>query len=301
MKPPWVPDVDLDVDGAKRLIEESFPDLAGLPVRRLGSGWDNLAVQVGEDWAFRFPRRRLSEPWIINEVDVLGLLASWLPLPIPRPERVGLPGEKFPFVWSGHRLVPGRTACALDLDDRGRAAWAPSLAAFLRALHQVPTDLVADPPKDEIERANHRLRGPRLLQLVDRLVADGMDLPALRIREVVAQCGEAAPAIGPGCWVHGDLYARHLLVGEDGALCGVIDWGDVHVGDPALDLSIAWSFLPEEARPTFRAHYGGVDEASWCRARQRAVHYGVILLDFATDVGDADLRREAATMLRLAL
>ncbi|MCH7839494.1 MAG: phosphotransferase [Planctomycetes bacterium] len=37
--------------------------------------------------------------------------------------------------------------------------------------------------------------------------------------------------------VHRDLYARHMLVDDDGRPCGVIDWGDVHVGDPAIDLS----------------------------------------------------------------
>src|SRR5437773_2511881 len=36
-------------------------------------------------------------------------------------------------------------------------------------------------------------------------------------------------------WIHGDLHARNVLV-ENGAITGVIDWGDVAVGDRATDL-----------------------------------------------------------------
>ncbi|MFC6847283.1 phosphotransferase [Streptomyces caelestis] len=38
--------------------------------------------------------------------------------------------------------------------------------------------------------------------------------------------------------VHGDLGPGHLLA-QDGALTGVIDFGDAHIGDPAVDL--AWA------------------------------------------------------------
>jgi aminoglycoside phosphotransferase (APT) family kinase protein len=36
--------------------------------------------------------------------------------------------------------------------------------------------------------------------------------------------------------IHGDLGPGHILV-QDGAVTGIIDWTDSHLGDPALDLS----------------------------------------------------------------
>ena len=48
--------------------------------------------------------------------------------------------------------------------------------------------------------------------------------------------------------LHGDLHFRHLLVDEDGALTGVIDWGDLCCGDPSIDISLLWSFFPPEGR-----------------------------------------------------
>lgn len=45
---------------------------------------------------------------------------------------------------------------------------------------------------------------------------------------------------GPLAVCHGDLHVRHLLVDRDGSATGVIDWGDLCLADPAVDLSIAY-------------------------------------------------------------
>ncbi|MBE8992763.1 phosphotransferase [Nostoc sp. LEGE 12450] len=37
-------------------------------------------------------------------------------------------------------------------------------------------------------------------------------------------------------WLHGDLHPRNILV-EDGAIAGIIDWGDITSGDIATDLA----------------------------------------------------------------
>ncbi len=53
------------------------------------------------------------------------------------------------------------------------------------------------------------------------------------------QNGAVGPAVSP-CLMHGDLYARHLLLDESFQLSRVIDWGDLHAGDGAVDLAVAW-------------------------------------------------------------
>ena len=97
-------------------------------------------------------------------------------------------------------------------------------------------------PGDEIERANMRRR---LTMLRERATAAGaLAEQAMRLAEELAETPRHS---GRPCWVHGDLYARHLLLDETRLPSGVIDWGDVHLGDPALDLSVAISFLPPAA------------------------------------------------------
>ena len=47
--------------------------------------------------------------------------------------------------------------------------------------------------------------------------------------------------------VHGDLHPGHLLVDDDHALVGILDWTEVHVGDPAIDLITCFGCYGEQA------------------------------------------------------
>ena len=80
----------------------------------------------------------------------------------------------------------------------------------------------------------------------------------------------------------------------------MIDWGDVALGDPALDLSIAFSYLPPGARDRFRDAYGPIDDMTWDRARFRALHYGAALVDSAAGTGDEAMRAAGEYALRAA-
>jgi aminoglycoside phosphotransferase (APT) family kinase protein len=119
-------------------------------------------------------------------------------------------------------------------------------------------------------------------------------------REIAETMPAGLPSDGP-VLVHGDLYARHVLVDGAGAPCGVIDWGDVHLGDPAIDLSLACGFLPAAARDLFRAEYGPIAGSTWEKARFRALFSAVAILFYGADVGDADLVREGRAALRNVL
>lgn len=70
----------------------------------------------------------------------------------------------------------------------------------------------------------------------------------------------------------------------------MIDWGDMHLGDPALDLSLAFTFLPPSARARFFDAYqdagGRLDPHARDRARFRGLYYGPILLEYGQRTGD---------------
>lgn len=297
----WDADIALDAAAAAALIAAQFPALAPVALTTLGVGWDNVAFLTNERVVFRFPRRQIAAGLLEREARILPLLASHLPAPIPAPQYVGTPTPTYPFVFAGYPLLPGRTADERPPTLAGRAALAGELAAFLRTLHTVPLDAAtrAWAPGDEITRADMQRRAP---QLIARLTANAAGLAADRIARLCATVTELAttPAAPATCWVHGDLYARHLLLDGADHLAGVIDWGDIHLGDPALDLSIAWTFLPRPARALFRARYGLADDAAWRRARFRAIHYGATLSEYGASVGDEAIRTLGLTALDLA-
>ncbi len=92
----------------------------------------------------------------------------------------------------------------------------------------------------------------------------------------------ATPAwTGSPVWVHGDLTPENMLV-QEGRLAAVIDWGCLGVGDPAVDLMLAWDLLAAKGRAVFRDEVA-VDDATWARGRGWALSTGLIALPYYQD------------------
>lgn len=294
---PWTPDIVVGPELALELIRAQFPALGATEVRPLGAGWDNTAYLAG-DVVFRFPRRRSTVALLEREMRVLPRLAPALPLPVPLPELVGVPAPGYPWPFAGYRRLPGTTASEAPLTDAQLMDAAGVLGAFLAALHAVPVgDLPL--PGDEIGRLNIAARLPSARARLAALATAGLvDDPATWLRLLE----RPAPLVATtGVVVHGDLYARHLLVEDDGRLCGVIDWGDVHVGDPAVDLMVLWGFLPAAVRPAFRRAYGNIEERALALARQRATFHAIAVAHYAAEAGDASLLAAGLAALRHVL
>jgi aminoglycoside phosphotransferase (APT) family kinase protein len=297
MRPPWTPDYELTPAAAARLIAAQFPALASQPLERIGVGWDNDAYRVGDSKLFRFPRRAIAAVCIANETRWLPDLAPSLPLPVPVPEHIGAPADGYPWPFLGSRWIEGRTACSVELSATDRKAIAAPLARFLRTLHAIP--LAADAPEDPAGRKDVPTLAAKTLESLGKLPPD-FEETAAAVRKVEQLASTAEPR-GPDRWVHGDLYARHLLVDAEKHPCGVIDWGDVHAGDPADDLSIAFGFLAGEARAAFFGAYGEVEPATRERARLYALRVGGVIAGYGRAVGDGALVEAGRTALRFAV
>jgi aminoglycoside phosphotransferase (APT) family kinase protein len=269
-------EVEVSADLVRLLLADQHPDLARLPVEFLANGWDNELYRVGDGLVARLPRRALGAEIIKNEQRWLTGLAPRLPLPIPYPERIGVPAHGYPYSWSVVPYLPGVPAAeASSFDPAGAAA---VVGGFLGALHiPAPADAPANPFRGVplAERAGNFAANLALLTgQVDR---DAV----LRVWEVVL----AAPRYdGPPVWLHGDLHPANVLV-NDGQVSGVIDFGDITAGDPASDLSVAWMLLPLDCHGSFWSAYqaaGGAsgrgDDALRARARGWALNLAIVFL-----------------------
>ncbi len=298
----WAADYPVTETLVRGLLDSQFPELTPLDLRLLGEGWDNTAYLVNSKLVVRFPRRKMALELLMNEAKLLPIIALHVQVAIPAPTLIGAPSVDYPCPFTGYQLIPGVTACSIELDDSKRSSLASPLGAFLRALHGIP---VADEqrntlPGDSIGRANMKKRLPIFEDRVKKLDANirenGIDPNA--ILAFAHELSEALAHPGPTCFVHGDLYVRHLLLNEAFVLSGVIDWGDVHLGDPAVDLMIAYSFLPLSARAGFEAAYGAIDAHAKARAHFRALYYGAVLLEYGIDVGDTALQKAGIYAMR---
>lgn len=287
--PEWDADVEVTAQSAARWIRARFSELADQPVEPVGWGFDNAVFKVG-DLVFRIPRRQLGADLLRTEIAVLPHLAEHVPVPIHRPILFGEPGDDYPYWFAGYPWLEGTTADRFDPTEAQRAALAPVLGRVLSALHGARPGPQADAadPGDALRRHDLVHRLPKLLQCLRQEIPGEWHAP---VREALQALVHTEPWDGTLHWVHGDLYPRHLLLDESAGLAGIIDWGDCHRGDAAIDLSLAWTFLPDEARPVFREAYGGAPDAWWDRARFKALHYGIHLLRFGLQEDDAAMAR----------
>lgn len=296
----WEAEQTMEPPLALQLIKEQFPELNAKQIRLLGSGWDNTAFIIDEDLIFRFPRRKIALPLLEAEWCALPKLASRLPLPIPVPKWRGSPSEKFPWPFIGYRMLPGFTACYANLSEDERAALAAPIARFLSTLHSTPVSELAacNIPGDNSSRIDGSILNQKIAEKFNELSLLNLLENQEQLEWVIKNSQQFRPP-SQGTVVHGDFYIRHLLVDEQHELIGVIDWGDIHLGDPAIDLSIAHSFLPPSAHQAFRDAYGEISEATWTLARLRAIYSNSLLILFGHHSNDPDIMREGLRSLKV--
>lgn len=268
------PAFDISEPVVRSLLAAQHPDLADLPLRRVDGGFDNRLWRLGEDLAVRLPQTENAPFLLARERQWLPALAPRLPLPVPVPVRAGEPSEHFPRPWSVVRWVAGEPADRVP-PSRG-AESAAALAGFLKALHQ--------PAPSDAPLTSYGAGVP--LEEAKTNPSHWEEFGSAELRAVWDDALAAPAWTGPPVWLHGDLHPANVVV-TDGALAGIIDFGDVCSGDPATDLAAAWLLLPSGAAAAFFEAYGAVDDATIRRARGWAVlrAFGLIAIGVAGNRG----------------
>jgi len=213
-------------------------------------GYDFHVAIVDDEWVFRFPRRRGVEEALEREIIVLPALAPWLPVDVPSFEYVA----RNPL-FVGYRLIRGQPL--VDEDPEG-------VRAFLEALHARNASGLPVERHDWVKA--YREQCAEFERLVFPVVDSDRRADARQLFDEVETLVNFTPSL-----VHADLGPEHLLV-RDGRLNGVIDWGDMRAGDPALDYAwllagpfADWDVDPDLRRrahfyhrlaPWYEAHYG---------------------------------------------
>ncbi len=263
-------EVEIDALLVSQLLTEQHPDLQNLSIQFVDSGWDNAMFHLGDRLAVRLPRRAIAARLLEKEQHWLPQLAKQLPIAVPVPHRIGLPSPLYPWHWSVIPWLSGQTADEIRLNMNH----ARQFALFLKALHIAAPD---NAPKNPFRGVPLIQRVTMMNERMQRVEAQtAVITPTLRS---LWQQAVDAPIDLESTWIHGDLHSRNILVDKSGII-GVIDWGDLAVGDRATDLAAFWYLFPEQhlRQPAIKA-YGEVSEATLARAKGWAILFGVVLLD----------------------
>lgn len=262
-------DIDLSITLVRDLLRTQHPDISQLPISEAASGWDNAIFRLGDEMAVRLPRRAVAAPLLENEQRWLPVLHAQLPLPVPKPIRIGLPQNPYPWRWSITPWIPGDTADR-SVPNRNQAA---VLAAFLDALHTLPPP---DAPRNAYRGVPLSQRQATFSRCITTLAERGHAIDD-RLLHLWSDAVKR-PIDVPPTWIHGDLHAHNVLVSH-GHISGVIDWGDVAQGDRATDLASVWTlFSDRDSRQEVIAACDSASSDTWQRARGWALLLSLAIL-----------------------
>lgn len=263
---------EIDVALVSRLVASQFPQWADLPITPVQfGGWDNRTFHLGDEMSVRLPSAHGYAAQMAKEHTWLPWLAPRLPLPIPVPLAMGLPARGYPWHWSIYRWLDGDIATLESIADLRQ--FAVALAQFLAALQRIdPTGGPPAGPHSFYRGGPLTVYDTETRQAIAALEGE-IDADTAT---AVWQAALDATWHGPPVWLHGDVAAGNLLV-NSGHLSAVIDFGCSAVGDPACDMTIAWTLFSGESRQAF---YEGVpvNRAAWARGRGWALWKALITL-----------------------
>lgn len=198
-----------------------------------------------------------------KEWSCLPYLAPHLPVPIPQVLVQGRPALGYPYEWTVLSYVEGAPPAA---DACGSVALAQDLGRTLTALRKAPVGPGPAPGQHNYHRGGDvRIYDQDIRNALSQI---GAEVDVSKVLKVWASAGHSTWA-QPPVWVHGDVAQGNILT-ANGRLSGLIDFGCCAVGDPACDLTIAWTLFDGAARQAFRDSLND-NAATWARARGWAV------------------------------
>jgi aminoglycoside phosphotransferase (APT) family kinase protein len=217
-------------------ISRDFPHLAAATIEALGHGWAFWAYRAG-DTVFRFPRDPEFTQTLAVEAAVMRELAPTLPLPVAAIDVHEGGPNGLPF--TSHHLVSG-----VPIGDLGRPlaqGAGTALGRFIRAMHAFPVERAVElglPPLEAGGRRDAQRRffeGQVQARILPLLAGDAAAAVTAIFESVL---GDAANFAGEPVLTHADIDERNVLADPvTGQLTGVIDWGDIRIGDAAGDFT----------------------------------------------------------------
>lgn len=245
-----------------------YPELRGESFRIVTEGMQNTVVIVGERLVFRFPLLPDNGSWE-TERRLLPKLANRVTLPIPSIAFESDAKDRPPYI--GYPIIPGEQLDDkhfFSLSDSAKEQVALEIAQFLTSLHAFRNESASENDPDECRRTWREcwttffdeLRScvePRLgreeRRWVQRLEHDYL-------------ASELNSRFTP-CWIHGDFKREHILYDPRAErLTGIIDFGQLKIGDPAYDFHyLLLNYGERFVQRVYSRYRGPKDSRFWSR------------------------------------
>jgi aminoglycoside phosphotransferase (APT) family kinase protein len=249
-------------------LRDAIADLPTENVRVLGQGLWGPTVDLGDGTLLKLVRRRAG---IGDGLDIGGNEARVL---------AALGGQRLGHLAIPRLLAHGAFRTDSSAANHGYAAWLRLSRVAGRPFGEEQLARLSGPERDRF--AASLGEAIAALQTAATAVLRGRVSLDDRVGALLAGLASASPREGDLCaslaarldamperrrdgFVHGDAHLSNLLVGEDGAICGAIDFAEAGRGFPEIDLAyLHW--LPQivaGARRSYEAAAQPIDDDAY--------------------------------------
>lgn len=265
---------------AQQLIHDQFPQFQHLEIVPVKTqGHDNRTFRLGHELLLRLPSASCYASNIQKEQIWLPQLAEHISIPISKPIALGKPTKYYPFHWAIYEWISGESANNLHQNDLNLADIALSLTQFLKELESVNILYAPRPGLHNFHRGGSLRIYHKQTQEALQKLSDFIDIKPYELlwNEALHSHYQGEPV-----WIHGDISAGNILI-ENKKLKAIIDFSGIAQGDPACDVTIAWTFFDKQSREIFRKNLS-FDDCTWVRAQAWAMWKSLITLAAMQDL-----------------
>ena len=229
------------LDDYRRQIELDFPELTIAKIRRIGGGWDHVALEVNNSIIFREPKDMLfndeQRQRVAYETAVLRKLRASLPVAIPDPQYIAPQAGYFGYPKLNGVLAESVwSELTADQHTRFREDW-------VRIVMTIEQNISAEEARQFgvisfwLEEAMSDTR--RLLEL------DDVQLRHKEFATLALRRAEQLDVRTNALFLHNDFYPHNILLDpKTKKLVGILDWSDCCLAPIEREFALWHSFPP---------------------------------------------------------
>jgi len=250
----------LDHASAGTILAKHLPNATHPGLEPFGAGDFTLAFKQDHQ-VIRVAKHPEAANALKRESCVLSKIAARLPLPVPQPTYYAIPHCP-PF--TAHDEIVGEILTREEWENMPTAARdsaASDLATFLKALHSLPVEIGLTCGLERLDAAKFaRSLREKITDTIHDLLSQQTQARLVEVLErwFLPSSSEHQPSV----LIHCDIGPGHLLYNaQTGHLTGVIDFGDLAIGDPARDFIYVYEDYGPLILEEVLARYAGTDAA----------------------------------------
>jgi len=171
-----------------------------------------------------------------RESKALGQIHEYLSLQIPNPIYQSFDSQVVGEVFVGYKKIHGKSLLKNDFNRiHNKEHLAMQLGTFLKELHNVPIDKLKDVELDRVN--NYQFFKIMYKEIQENLLKHMKASSIKRIHEnFISYLNNSKNQNYTDCIIHTDFGPTNILYNDD-LISGIIDFSDICIGDPALDIA----------------------------------------------------------------